>query len=499
MLSGCIFVPNFPIQAFLRAHPAMRENSIGILDGVPPQQKVIAINPKAAALGVDVAFTKQQAENLGATLYTRSEVEEDSSRTALLNCSSLFSPRVQHRGRDTFILDLDGLGSLLGTPQQIAAKIHQALFAEGFDANVAIANNPDTAIIAAHGFSGVAIITNPTQLGGLSVTVLQPDADLLETVELWGIKTLRQFAALDPVAIKQRLGKEGLRLHSMARGEQVSMFAPYQPKQRFHESVPLEHPIELLPTLCFVLQQSLERICARLEEYSLRTNRLDLELLLDSPHVGENLTERKLRHRRTIRLSTPMLDLKHFVRLLELDLQAHPPAAPVAAVSITAEAAEPQPVQECLFAPPRPEPQRLQVLLTRLKNLLGETEVGCPIVLDSHRPAAFQVGAFSPPNDSDKISSRYKRAISMRRFDPPRQAQITFRSGNPIEVRFDLRCGRVVNCGQPLVISGDWWNDCAWRRKEWDVNLLFVNGALERYRIYLDLTAGRGFVFGSYD
>jgi len=44
MLSGCIFVPNFAIQVFLRANPTTRKQPIGILDGIPPQQKLIAVN-----------------------------------------------------------------------------------------------------------------------------------------------------------------------------------------------------------------------------------------------------------------------------------------------------------------------------------------------------------------------------------------------------------------------------------------------------------------------
>jgi hypothetical protein len=136
-------------------------------------------------------------------------------------------------------------------------------------------------------------------------------------------------------------------------------------------------------------------------------------------------------------------------------------------------------------------------LLARLKNLFGETEVGCPMVLDSYRPGAFQVATFAPPDDRDRISPRYKRAISMRIFDPPKQAEISFRSGSPLEVRFDGRCGRVIKFGQPLLISGDWWNGNAWSRKQWDVNLHFVNGTVERYRIYVEQK--RGFVFGSYD
>ena len=502
MLFACILVPNFPVQVFLRANPGMREHPVGILEGVPPQQRVIAVNTKAAAIGVDVGFTKQQAEGFGAKLFARSDAIEGSAHTALLDCASKFSPRIQDKAADTLILDIDGLGGLFGSTQQIAAKMRQALLNEGFHSHIAVANNPDTAVIAAQGFSGATVITDARQLSELPLAVLHPDPGLLEITELWGILTLGQLATLDSVAISQRLGEQGLTLQRMARGRQVSMFVPYEPKPSFHESAQLEHPIELLETLCFVLGELLERICAQLQEYSYRTNKLELELVLDPPRIaGEEVPEDKLVHRRSITLSTPMLDPRHLVRLLELDLQAHPPSAAVVKVAIVAEAVEPKQIQQSLFALPQPEPQRLQVTIARLKNLMGETEVGCPTILNSHHPSAFHITAFAPPpDDRDRISfSNGRQIIALRLFDTPKQAHIAFRSGTPVEVRFDGRCGRVINCAGPSLVSGEWWSDNAWSRKEGDVNLRFADGLVERYLIYLDLIAKRAFVHGSYD
>src|SRR5260370_3584013 len=155
MLYACILVPNFPVQIFFRANLKMREHPVGILEGMPPQQRVVAVNTKAAAIGVDVGFTKQQAESFGVKLFARSDAIENSAHSALLDCASKFSPRVQDKAVDIVILDIDGLRGLFGSPQQIATKMRQSLLNEGFHTNVAVANNPDTAMIGAQGFSGL--------------------------------------------------------------------------------------------------------------------------------------------------------------------------------------------------------------------------------------------------------------------------------------------------------------------------------------------------------
>src|SRR5205807_1664795 len=69
---------------------------------------------------------------------------------------------------------------------------------------------------------------------------------------------------------------------------------------------------------------------------------------------------------RTLRLPVPLRDAKIFLKLLQLEFDAHPPGAAVVRVTVAAEPARPQAVQAGLFATRTPDPARLQVLLARL-------------------------------------------------------------------------------------------------------------------------------------
>ena len=59
---AAIYVPEFPVEAVLRAEPELREQAVAVVEGTPPLVRVIAANEKAAQAGVEAGMTKVQAE-----------------------------------------------------------------------------------------------------------------------------------------------------------------------------------------------------------------------------------------------------------------------------------------------------------------------------------------------------------------------------------------------------------------------------------------------------
>ncbi len=96
---------------------------------------------------------------------------------------------------------------------------------------------------------------------------------------------------------------------------------------------------------------------------------------------------------RTIHLPVPLLDANIFLKLLQLDLKAHPPGAPVTKVLLRIEPAKPRPAQNGLFLPASPEPEKLELTLARIAGVVGEGRAGSPQLLDTHRPQAFRDAA----------------------------------------------------------------------------------------------------------
>ncbi len=58
---ACIYVPDFPVAAIIRAEPQLRDRAVAVLEGKPPQVRVAALNDKARLLGMEIGMTKLQA------------------------------------------------------------------------------------------------------------------------------------------------------------------------------------------------------------------------------------------------------------------------------------------------------------------------------------------------------------------------------------------------------------------------------------------------------
>src|ERR1700676_293159 len=336
---ACIFIPDFPVQAIIRFEQELRARPVAVLTGRPPLEKVVALNVRARQTGVEVGTTKSQLEawdNL--VLRARSQSQETSAHAALLDCAQSFSPEVEDASPDTVLLNLAGLEPLLGPLPKIARNLAQRVSQMGLEANIAVAANPDAALLGARGFPGVTLIPEgreAEQLGDLPVDVLlesfssdaEQAARWIETFDRWGIRKLRALAALPEVPVSERLGQQGIRLQKLARGAAPRNLRVLEPQLIFAERVGREYPIVLLDPLDFLLNRMLEQVCARLRSRALAAQelRLNLELAATQQNGCASFPCLTRQFTRTLRLPTPMLDAKVFLKLLQLDLQAHPP------------------------------------------------------------------------------------------------------------------------------------------------------------------------------
>jgi len=521
---ACIYVPDFPVEAWLRAEPDLRSQALAVLEGKAPLQTIFALNEKARHAGVSTGMTKIQVEACpDLVLRPRSLLQEAAAHAALLDCAQSFSPRVEDVSSDTVLVDLAGLEPLFGPLPKIARDVARRASDLGLEAHVAVASNPNTAVLAALGFSGVIVIPQgreAEQLGNLPLEVLFTgghDLQTLDVLERWGIRNLRALAALPEVALSERLGQEGIRLQQLARACSSRSLVPVEPPLVFEEAVELEYPLVLLEPLAFLLSRLLDQLCARLGARALATQELNLILILD--HAGTGAPDRapaRQSFHRTLRLPVPLLDAKVFLKLLQLDLNAHPPGAPIVGIHLSAEPGRPRAAQSGLFLPPSPEPEKLELTLARIAGIVGQNKVGALQLLDTHRPEAFRMQHFAPDqrqeaarepkasrNNNPRESQKQDEAAvtAMRIFRPPVRATVTLHEGRPARIACPRRkeiCGEILWAAGPWRTSGDWWEQEGWARDEWDIALQEATG-ITLYRLVRDLLNGQWQVEGSYD
>ena len=408
----------------------------------------------------------------------------------LVECARGFSPHIEEVPPDTVIFDVRGLASLYGPPAMLAREIERRV---GMPANIAIASNPDAAMHAARGFPDITVIEpgkEAASLAPLPLNLLGGSPDTAELLHLWGVRTFGDFAKLPPLGVAARLGNEGIELQRLAHGDGYRQLRPIADPLDFQAEMELDYPVELLEPLAFILARLLGEVCGALAARSLATNEIRLRLAL------ENAPE----HATSLKLPVPMLDQKAFLRMLQLGLNGRPPAAPVLKVYLAAEPVKPRRTQQGLFVPSSPEPEKLELTVARVRHLVGQDRVGTPEISDTHRPDAFVMRAFAPSSASMAIEEAPEEAppqprLCLRRFRPPRYAQVLVVNHQPVRVISQSVQGRVVMAKGPWRTCGEWWRQDAWNRDEWDV-ALEAGGV---YRLFQEVDSGRWFVEGSYD
>jgi protein ImuB len=179
-------------------------------------------------------------------------------------------------------------------------------------------------------------------------------------------------------------------------------------------------------------------------------------------------------------------DRPTLLKLLQLDLEMHPPPGAVVALRIVAHPARPQTAQQGLFAAQAPEAGRMEILLARLRKLVGEERVGAPELLDTHAPEAFRVAGFAvdqaslpgvarraPPmaaaTPSPTLPASHAPALRMVR--PPCAVAIELRGDAPAAMDYEGQRRPLQARSGPWRSSGAWWTNPAWCREEWDVAL----------------------------
>ena len=539
MTFAAVYVPNFMVQAIVRAEPDLRDRAVALVEGSPPLWKIVAANEAALQQGIELSMGGSQATQFGTVeIRQRSPGQEKAAHAALLDVGWSISPRMEDTAPDTMVLDLAGLTSLFESVKNLARELAERTTSVGLRPNIAVASNIEAAIHAARGFIGITLIPlgeEPARLSFLPIEVLSPSAEILETLHRWGIRTCGTLAALPLLQLSERLGQEGVRLHKLARGTDCRSLTLAEPETSFQEEMALDYAVTELEPLAFLLGRLLDQLCARLQARSLAASafclRFDLQDSVEEDSQIKSKTSTSMiglrAFEKILRLPVPMRDSKVLLKLLRLQLQSDPPHGSIVKIYLTAEPARPRAGQKGMFVPDSPDPEKLEVTIARLAGLVGNSNVGSPQLVNTHRPGEFRMAPFFPASEESSLprksrpakpasngsevheSKPRRTAIAFRIFRPELPANVESREGCPCRIYFRGLCGDIVAASGPWRTSGDWWEEHGWRQDEWDIEIRFDfsgNKQASRlgaqnglYRIYYDWMRRGWFVRGRYD
>jgi protein ImuB len=269
-----------------------------------------------------------------------------------------------------------------------------------------------------------------------------------------------------------------------------------QPPETFDESFEFDHEIETAEPLLFILRRFLEQLALRLSSIYLVARELTLTIAFSESEPDGQFAKAgaaKKTHIRVFKIPQPTNDVDLLFRMLQTHLENFKSDHPIVAVGLSAEPSRPVSQQFGLFETALRNPHQLYETLARLTALVGNDRVGTPVLEETHRPDAFRMENFSWIVESAVPSGKNSRSnaaetmpvrlgpaptikIALRRFRPPANAAIFISQDR--HLHSDKVQGQIVDQVGPFLLSGNWWDEKAWARAEWDLQL--DNGELVR-------------------
>jgi len=286
--------------------------------------------------------------------------------------------------------------------------------------------------------------------------------EIFAILHKWGIHTLGQLAALDKEQVGARLGPEAICMWERANGRSSRLLKLIRPPESFQESFEFEREIETAEPLLFMLRRFLEQLAVRLAAIYLVAKELMLRITLANKQTYE----------RVFKIPQPTNDVELLFRMLQTHLENFRSEHPIVAVALSAEPIRAAGEQFGLFETTLRNPHQLSETLARLTALLGGDRIGTPVLEETHRPDAFHMQPFSWSGlPAHSIARMPMPRIALRRFRPAVSASVLHDEDTPAHVRSAEMSGKIIAQRGPYLLSGNWWDEKAWRRAEWDVQL----------------------------
>jgi protein ImuB len=317
---------------------------------------------------------------------------------------------------------------------------------------------------------------------------------ILGILHQWGIHTLGQLAALSRDDLAARLGMRAVELWERANGRAERILKLVSPPESFIESFEFENEIETVEPLLFILRRFLQQLATRLNAIYLVAKELRLRLTFAD----------KSQYERTFKIPQPTNNEDILFRMLHTHLENFTSKYPIVAIELEAQPSRSVRQQFGLFETALRDPVQLHETLARLVGLLGADRVGTPALEETHRPDAFQMGPFAwefhnpkleigHPERSRGIPLRNLKGkmagsldcardegmrVPLRRFRKRTKATVLLEQNQPAHVRAPDAEGATIAKNGPFPLSGNWWDERAWARVEWDVEI--ENGVIAR-------------------
>ncbi len=381
------------------------------------------------------------------------------------------------------LFDVSGLERLVGDSGEVAAKILGELERRNIDGSVAVAETADAAILLAReGVDKGRAIYDAGLFSQLPLASLELDRDTLGVFHDLGITKVEHLLAVPRDELMVRYGREFDAVIKRIEQRAGRLIVPNVAESEVSWSYELDQPVEDFEQLIFVINHGLGALFAQLARLAKSTDHLDISLRLAN--------KRQSFHE--IKTSFPTLERSFWLKLIDLRVSLNAPEAAIVAVKVTAHFTRQRADQRGLYAVSRPEPESLLLTANKLKKLVGEGNIGVPVILDQRIAEPFTLDAAKLPTGVESTLKQRSPVIAFNYFRPPHRADVVVKDRRIISIRTREISGEVVASSGVWRASSRWW-ERPWSVQEWDVEVA-GHGV---YR--LSKRGGDWFITGEYD
>jgi len=480
-----IQIPVFALQALLRRMRRRPRGPLAVLDESGERSRVVAVDKRARRFEVVEGMRAAQAlARCGdLRLLPRSvEAEEETERLLGLLAGTL-SPRVERTEPGLATVDLRG--TKLARRTERAHALVERFRRMRLHVRIGIADTPDHALWAAWLAEPVREVRSVERfLRRLPVEVSGAPEEIAGILEGWGIRDLAALKRLPRGEVGARLGRHGLELWDAVAGRRLRLLKEWRPEPKFERAAEFEHRIESTEALLFVLGRWVEELALELEAAHAAAFGLALDFLLED----------KRRATKHIEAPEPSGRASTLFRILSTALEDFQTGAAITGLRLKLAVTEARARQGDLFAVAMEDAPGFAETVDRVAAIVGPGRSGSPRPNDSWRPDSFRMENMDtnirpPLGDAPEVE---RTGLPLRRLRPPRAVGVWLADAKPAMLRGPVYVGEVVAAAGPWRSSGQWWDDGAWAREEWDVEL--ADGGL--CRLFRD--ANGWFVEGRY-
>jgi DNA polymerase-4 len=221
---------------------------------------------------------------------------------AMLDRLDDLSPRIEAVDRGVALVDITGLGPLLGDERRIAARA-VALTREvaQLPVRAGAGDNRWLAVLAARlarphqpeakaAFLAIPALGGAAALSPLSLDLLPADPATRARFALFGLTSMGQLATLPRSAVGAQFGDAGERLQQLARGQDPRPIIPRSRPERLATHATFEPPAEGVTEIALALRRLTAELCDTLRARHLAPGRATLSLRLeDAPQLRVEL------------------------------------------------------------------------------------------------------------------------------------------------------------------------------------------------------------------